>query len=160
MAALPRREARRGHSRFVPTSRARAGVHVRLRPSIARNAARGLVLTRSAGVRNARHEGAMPLRIENVVDGAVRVEVEDSFLPEDARRIHDLVDAAAPGTYVEIDFRRVRECREVALSELAKDMLGGRARIAALGLSHRHERLLGYLGVPLPPTPGVPEEQW
>jgi hypothetical protein len=102
----------------------------------------------------------MPLQIENVADGAVRVQVEGSFLPEDARCIHDLIDASASGTRVEVDFRRVRECHEVALSQLAKDMLDGRARIAALGLSHRHERLLAYLGVPRPAAPAVPEEQW
>ena len=81
----------------------------------------------------------MALRIERAVDDAVRIQVEDHFAPEDAWRIHEVVN-------------------EVALSLLAKDMLGGRVRIAALGLSHRHERLLGYLGVLLPRT-AVPEEQ-
>jgi len=100
----------------------------------------------------------MALRIERAVDDAVRIQVEDHFAPEDAWRIHEVVNEVAPGAYVEIDFRRARECGEVALSLLAKDMLGGRVRIAALGLSHRHERLLGYLGVLLPRT-AVPEEQ-
>src|SRR5512133_1002324 len=92
----------------------------------------------------------MSLRIEKVVEDALRIEVEGCFEPEDAGRIHDAVNAAPPGAYVEIDFRRVRDCGEVALSLLAKDMLGCRVRIAALGLSSRHERLLGYLGVLLP----------
>ena len=85
---------------------------------------------------------------ENTAAGRLSVQVGQSFAPEDALRIHDLIASADPGTAVEIDFRRVRDCNDVALALLARDLLSGRARVALLGMSHHQQRLLGYLGVP------------
>jgi len=85
---------------------------------------------------------------ENSAVGLLSLQVGQSFAPEDARRIHELIASAAPETSVEIDFRRVRDCDDVALALLARDLVSGRGRIALLGISQHQQRLLGYLGVP------------
>jgi hypothetical protein len=84
---------------------------------------------------------------ETKAEGSVTVEVGPSFAPEDAARIHDLIEHSAPGTPVEIDFRQVRECHDSALALLARDLVVGRARVAVRGMSQHQQRLLGYLGV-------------
>ncbi len=75
------------------------------------------------------------------------LEVGRSFASEDAVRIHELIEHAEPGTPVEIDFRQVRECQDFALALLAKDLVGGRARVALRGMSKHQQRMLGYFGV-------------
>jgi hypothetical protein len=77
----------------------------------------------------------------------LRFEIGPRFAVEDAVRLHHEIERAAPGTRVEIDFHRVRDCHDVALAALARDIAGGRARVALRGVSHHHLRLLGYLGV-------------
>lgn len=84
---------------------------------------------------------------ETTADGALTLEIGRSFAPEDAVRIHELIEHAEPGTPVEIDFRQVRECPAFALALLAKDLVGGRARVALRGMSRHQQRLLGYFGV-------------
>jgi hypothetical protein len=84
---------------------------------------------------------------ETRADDGLTLQVEHAFLCEDALRIHEIIERAAPGTTVEIDFGRVRDCQDVALALLARDMVDGRARVALRGTSHHQERLLGYLGV-------------
>lgn len=84
---------------------------------------------------------------ETTAGGALSLQVQQAFRREDALRIHELIAGAAPGTAVEIDFGRVRECQDVALALLARDIVAGRARVALRGTSHHQERLLGYLGV-------------
>jgi len=78
--------------------------------------------------------------------GAVSLQIDQAFLREDALRIHELIERAAPGTPFEIDFRNARDCNAVALALLARDLAEGRARVALHGTSHHLERLLGYLG--------------
>jgi hypothetical protein len=78
--------------------------------------------------------------------GGLSLQVEHAFLREDALRIHEIIERAAPGTPVDIDFRNARHCHAVALALLARDIAEGRARVALHGTSHHHERLLGYLG--------------
>jgi hypothetical protein len=95
------------------------------------------------------------LRVVDDAEGKLRLEAGESFLPEDALWIRVLIGRAAPGTAIEIDFRHVRQCHDVALSILAQDLLGGRAAVAVLGMSQHHERLLAYLGVPM----RAPDEQ-
>ncbi len=68
-----------------------------------------------------------------------------SFAPEDAARLHDAIERAAPGTRVEVDLHRVRDCHDVALAVLARDIATGRARVALRGVSHHQLRMLGYL---------------
>ncbi|HUL60214.1 MAG TPA: hypothetical protein VLU43_13110 [Anaeromyxobacteraceae bacterium] len=80
-------------------------------------------------------------------DGEVTLRVGASFLPEDASRIHELVERSPPGTHVEIDFRRVRDCHDAALSQLARDIVAARVVIALHGTSQHQERVLRYLGV-------------
>jgi hypothetical protein len=96
---------------------------------------------------------------ETAGEGALTFEVGHSFAPEDALRIHAEIERAAPGTPVEIDFRRVRECQDFALALLAQDMVSGRARVAVRGMSKHQQRLLGYFGVPedVPAGPEGPE---
>lgn len=84
---------------------------------------------------------------ESTADGALTLEVGQSFASEDAVRIHELIEHAEPGTPVEIDFRRVRECQDFALALLAKDLVGGRGRVAVRGMSQHQQRMLGYFGV-------------
>jgi hypothetical protein len=74
-------------------------------------------------------------------------EIGPSFAPEDAARLHEAIERAAPGTRVELDFHRVRECHGTALALLARDIAAGRATVALRGMSHHQLRLLGYLGV-------------
>jgi hypothetical protein len=73
-------------------------------------------------------------------------EVGPSFAPEDAARLHEAIERAAPGTRVEIDFHRVRTCHDAALAVLARDIAAGRARLALRGMSQHQLRMLGYLG--------------
>jgi hypothetical protein len=84
---------------------------------------------------------------EKKADGSLTLEIGQSFAPEDAERIHELIERASPGTPVEIDFRRVRECEGFALSLLAKDLVARRDRVAVRGMSQHQQRLLGYFGV-------------
>jgi hypothetical protein len=101
----------------------------------------------------------MSIRIEAAAGGdKLQLDVGESFLPDDARRLHAIIEECAPGTVVHIDFRRVRDCPGYALSLLANDMLAGRARVAVHGLSQRDERLLEYLGVQAPAADGAREE--
>jgi hypothetical protein len=80
-------------------------------------------------------------------DLGLSFEMGPSFAAEDAARLHEAIERAAPGTRVEIDFHRVRDCQDVALAVLARDIAAGRARVALRGVSQRQLRLLGYLGV-------------
>ncbi len=96
---------------------------------------------------------------ETSANGALTLRLGSSFAPEDALRIHELVERAAPGTPVEIDFRCVRECHDFALSLLARDILGSRARVAVHGMSKHQQRLLGYLGVPSARAAGAASER-
>jgi hypothetical protein len=80
-------------------------------------------------------------------DLGLTFEIGPSFAAEDAARLHEAIERAAPGTRVEIDFHRVRDCHDVALALLARDIASGRARVALRGVSQHQLRLLGYLGV-------------
>ncbi len=77
------------------------------------------------------------------------VELRPSFRTEDARRLHELIESAEPGTEVEIDFHGVIECQAVALGQLARDLVRAGRRIALRGVRWHEQRLLGYLGVPM-----------
>lgn len=102
----------------------------------------------------------MSFRIEAAQGGnTLQLDVGESFLPDDARRLHAIIERCAPGTVVDIDFRRVRDCPGYALSLLANDMMSGHARVAVRGLSQRDERLLEYLGVQAPPSVAWLEER-
>jgi hypothetical protein len=84
---------------------------------------------------------------ETTAEGGLSLQVEHAFLREDALRIHELIERSAPGTPVEIDLGRARDCHAVALAMLARDIVRGRVRVALHGTSHHQERILGYLGV-------------
>lgn len=84
---------------------------------------------------------------ERTAAGSLTLELGQSFAPEDAVRIHELIERAPPGTPVEIDFRRVRDCQDFALALLAKDLVARRDRVAVRGMSMHQQRMLGYLGV-------------
>jgi hypothetical protein len=73
-------------------------------------------------------------------------ELGPSFATADATRLHEALAQAAPGTLVEIDFRKVREWEAAALAVLARDLAERGAGLAVRGLSRRQLRLLGYLG--------------
>jgi hypothetical protein len=80
-------------------------------------------------------------------DLGLTFEIGPSFAAEDAARLHEAIERAAPGTRFELDFHRVRDCHDVALAALARDIAAGRARVALRGVSQHQLRLLGYLGV-------------
>ncbi len=84
---------------------------------------------------------------ESSSPGALTLEIGSAFVPEDAVRIHDLIERTAPGTLIEIDLHRVRDCHDVALALLAKDIVRGRAHVALRGISQHQLRVLGYFGV-------------
>ncbi len=84
---------------------------------------------------------------ERTSDGALTLELGQSFASEDAARIHELIQRSAPGTAVEIDFHRVRECQDSALALLARDLAAPAHHVAVRGMSQHQQRLLGYLGV-------------
>ncbi len=76
------------------------------------------------------------------------VEIGSDFRLQDAQEFGAAIAGAAPGTEVEVDFRRVRECDAPALARLAEAMRSGRAHVALRGVSDFHLKLLGYLGAP------------
>ena len=78
---------------------------------------------------------------------ALRLTMGSAFLTEDAWQVHELLEHSEAGTRVELDFGRVRDCADFALSLLARDILGGRAQIELLGMTQHQERVLSYFGV-------------
>lgn len=84
---------------------------------------------------------------ESSSEGALTFEVGSAFAPEDAVRIHERIERTAPGTMVEIDLHQVRDCQDVALALLARDIVRGRAHVALRGVSQHQLRVLGYFGV-------------
>jgi hypothetical protein len=89
----------------------------------------------------------MAYTVDRLGPGAIRVTMGTDFRPEDAWQIHELLEKTDPGTHVEVDFRRVRECADFALSLLARDILGGRVHVDMQGMSQHQERVLSYFGV-------------
>ena len=78
--------------------------------------------------------------------GSMVLEIGPSFATADAARLHEALARAAPGTQVEVDFRKVREWEAAALAVLARDLAEHGPGLAVRGLSRRQLRLLGYLG--------------
>lgn len=78
----------------------------------------------------------------------LNVEIRSVFVFEDARRIEVAIANAAPGTEVDIEFLKVRECEAPALASLANLMRSARAHVALRGISGHFYKLLGYLGMP------------
>jgi hypothetical protein len=97
----------------------------------------------------------MPFSFERLDSGDLRVTVGNDFVPEDAWRIHELFERTDSGTRVEVDFRRVRDCHDFALSLLARDILSGRVTIELQGMTQHQERVLSYFGVTPVGAPGA-----
>jgi hypothetical protein len=76
----------------------------------------------------------------------VSVHLAEQFTPLEARVLHDVASRIAPGALIDLDFRAVRVCHDVALLLLAQDIRAGLAQYTLRGLSSHHLRLLGYLG--------------
>ncbi len=87
----------------------------------------------------------MPAQIAPELDQTF--EIGPSFGPDDAARLHDAIERAAPGARVAIDFHRMRDCHGAALAVLARAIAAARAHVALRGMSQHQRRLLGYLGV-------------
>jgi hypothetical protein len=85
---------------------------------------------------------------EITASGALSLKIGPRFASEDAARIHDLIERSDPGTPIQIDFARVRDCQDFALALLARDLVARGARVAIRGMSQHQQRLLGYFGVP------------
>lgn len=89
----------------------------------------------------------MAFTVDRLGPGAIRLTLGDVFLAEDAWQVHELMERSEPGTRIELDFRRVRECADFALSLLARDVLGEKATFDLRGLTQHQERVLSYFGV-------------
>jgi len=76
----------------------------------------------------------------------VVVRLAEKFTPLEARVLHDVASRSAPGSTLDLDFRAVRICHDVALLLLAQDIRAGLAQYTLRGLTSHHLRLLGYLG--------------
>lgn len=76
----------------------------------------------------------------------VSVHLAEQFTPLEARVLHDLASRSQPGARLDLDFRAVRVCHDVALLLLAQDIRAGLAEYTLRGLGSHHLRLLGYLG--------------
>lgn len=76
----------------------------------------------------------------------VMVRLAERFTPLEARVLHDVASRSAPGLTLDLDFRDVRVCHDVALLLLAQDIRAGLAQYTLRGLTSHHLRLLGYLG--------------
>ena len=94
----------------------------------------------------------MAFTVDRLGPESMRLVIGADFLPEDAWQIHELLDRTVQGSRVELDFRRVRDCADFALSLLARDILAGRVRIDLRGMTQHQERVLSYFGVD--PTSG------
>lgn len=86
----------------------------------------------------------------------VSIHLAERFTPLEARVLHDLASRSVPGAKLDLDFRDVRVCHDVALLLLAQDIRAGLAEYTLRGLSPHHLRLLGYLGAPGSRFAGVP----
>ena len=84
-------------------------------------------------------------------NGELAIDVGPSFLPDDARAVCEMLELLGPGMRAMIDFGRVRDCHDVALSLLAREIATGRARVMLRGTSQHQQRLLRYLGVEVSP---------
>lgn len=89
----------------------------------------------------------MAFTVDRLGPGSMRLVMGAAFLPEDAWQIHELIDRSDTGTRVELDFGRVRDCADFALSLLARDVLAGRVVIDLRGMTQHQERVLSYFGV-------------
>lgn len=78
----------------------------------------------------------------------VCVHLAERFTPLEARVLHDVASRSPAGSTLDLDFRDVRMCHDVALLLLAQDIRSGLAQYTLRGLSSHHLRLLGYLGAP------------
>jgi len=76
----------------------------------------------------------------------VSVHLAEQFTPLEARVLHDVASRITRGSTIDLDFRAVRVCHDVALLLLAQDIQAGLAQYTLRGLSSHHLRLLGYLG--------------
>jgi hypothetical protein len=89
----------------------------------------------------------MALSTKSTDAGEILLTAGSDFLTEDAWRIHECVDRAPSGSRITIDFRRVRECHDFALSLLARDLLNGRVRMDVQGMTQHQEHVLSFFGV-------------
>lgn len=88
----------------------------------------------------------MPLEGATSAGPEVTIHLAERFTPLEARVLHDVASRCAPGSSLDLDFRDVRTCHDVALLLLAQDIRAGLAVYTLRGLSSHHLRLLGYLG--------------
>lgn len=89
----------------------------------------------------------MAFTIDPLGPGSIRLSMGSDFLTEDAWQIHELLEHTDGGTRIELDFRRVRDCADFALSLLARDILSGRVTFDLRGMTQHQERVLSYFGV-------------
>jgi hypothetical protein len=74
-------------------------------------------------------------------------EVHGSFDPAEADRLHALL-VSVKHQRVTIDFRSARILHDTAVARLAPELEDGDRRVALLGLTEHHRRLLRYFASP------------
>jgi len=89
----------------------------------------------------------MAFTIDRSGPESLRLTMGSAFLPEDAWQVHEVLERTDVGTRIELDFGRVRDCADFALSLLARDILSGRGRIELRGMTQHQGRVLSYFGV-------------
>ena len=89
----------------------------------------------------------MSFSVERPATGVMRLSMGTAFLSEDAWQVHDLLERIEASERLVLDFRRVRDCADFALSLLARDLLAKSARVEVVGMTQHQERVLSYFGV-------------
>ncbi len=98
----------------------------------------------------------MPLEGTAASGPEVSVHLAERFTPLEARVLHDVASRSPAGMTLDLDFRDVRTCHDVALLLLAQDIRAGWAQYTLRGLTSHHLRLLGYLGASRSGAKGAP----
>lgn len=86
----------------------------------------------------------MSIQAHDGASGTV-VELQGAFDPDEADRLHALLLELEPDRPVTLDFRAVRLFHDLAVARLARELGDGQRRVAMLGLSEHHHRLLRYI---------------
>jgi anti-anti-sigma regulatory factor len=87
----------------------------------------------------------MAIQARDVGASGTVVELRGAFDSAEADRLHALLEEIEPRRPVTIDFRAVRLFHDFAVARLARDLGDGNRRVAVLGLSEHHHRLLRYM---------------
>ncbi len=75
------------------------------------------------------------------------LELNGAFGPVEEERLKNVLCDLEPDRPITIDFREVRLFQDFAVARLARDIAQLQRRVALIGLSEHHRRLLRYIGL-------------